>query len=115
MGRFAQAALPQSGDGAFESITSDRVQAPSASTRTVLEDKAPSEGVNRARKRPEEYWDRMRPQLSTVFKDTVEITGDWRVEVDDKGSDSTMHPENRFRRPCQTRHGGQSLLPKAKP
>ena len=95
---LVRAALPlKVADGAFELNQLLRQGAQQLQVRqrvtALLEDKAPSEGVNRARKRLGRYWDRMRPQLSTVFKEAVEITGDWRVEVDEKGTEFHYAPQ----------------------
>jgi hypothetical protein len=95
---LVRAALPlQVADGAFELNKLLRKGAGQLQVRqrvtALLEDKAPSKGATKVRKRLGNYWDRVRPQLSTVFQEIVEITGDWRLEIDDRGTEFHYAPQ----------------------
>lgn len=95
---LVRAALPlQVANGALELNQLLRQGAQQLQVRkrvtALLEDKAPSDGVTKARKRIGKYWDRIRPQLSTVFTELVELNGDWRVEIDDKGTEFHYAPQ----------------------
>lgn len=53
----------------------------------LLEDRQPPPVVTRARKRAADLWGRRREQVYKTVKDIVTITGDWKLEVDDKGTE----------------------------
>jgi hypothetical protein len=53
----------------------------------LLEDRQPPPVVTRARKRAAGIWDRRRGQVYKTVKDIVTVSGDWKLEVDDKGTE----------------------------
>ena len=53
----------------------------------LLEDRQPPQVVSRARERAADIWGRRREQVYKVIQDIVTVEGDWKLEIDDKGTE----------------------------
>ena len=53
----------------------------------LLEDRAPSERVQRARRRIGDAWRRVKPQLYRTLDEVFHVEGDWKVIIDQDGTD----------------------------
>lgn len=52
----------------------------------LLEDRQPPAVVNRARERAADIWGRRREQVYKALNDILSVDGDWKLEVDEKGT-----------------------------
>ncbi len=53
----------------------------------LLEDRQPPAVVSRARRRAADIWGRRRTQVYQKIAEIVTVEGDWKVEIDDKGTE----------------------------
>ncbi|NOY25489.1 MAG: hypothetical protein GXP62_06405 [Oligoflexia bacterium] len=53
----------------------------------LLEDRQPPQVVTRARQRAAGIWGRRRGQVYQTISDIVTVEGDWKLEIDDKGTE----------------------------
>ncbi len=53
----------------------------------LIEDKAPSERIQRARKRLGDMWRKHKPQVYRTLDEVLHVEGDWKVVIDQDGTD----------------------------
>jgi hypothetical protein len=59
----------------------------------LLEDRAPSERVQRARRRLGDAWRRVKPQVYKTLDEVFHVEGDWKVIIDQDGTDFHYGPQ----------------------
>ena len=53
----------------------------------LLEDKAPAEAVQKAKRRVSALWERKKPQLYQALNELIKVEGNWQVMIDQDGTD----------------------------
>lgn len=53
----------------------------------LIEDKAPSETIQRARRRLGDIWKKHKPQVYRTLDEILHVEGDWKVVIDQDGTD----------------------------
>jgi hypothetical protein len=86
------AALPvQIADGAFDLSKNVYQGVKQLGVRkrvsNLLEDKASSETVQKAKKRVSALWERKKPQLYHALNELIKVEGNWQIVIDQKGTD----------------------------
>ena len=89
---LVSAALPvQVADGAFDLSKNVYRGVKQLGVRqrvsNLLEDKAPSETVQKAKRRVSKLWERRKPQLYQALDELIKVEGDWKVMIDQEGTD----------------------------
>lgn len=89
---LVKAALPltvQQGEFELGALVHQGVQQLQVKQKVValLEDRQPPPVVDRARRRAADIWGRRRTQVYKTLRDVVSVEGDWKLEVDDKGTE----------------------------
>jgi len=86
------AALPtQIADGAFDLSRNVYQGVKQLGVRqkvsNLLEDKAPSETVQKAKKKVSAFWERKKPQLYHALNELIKVEGNWKVIIDKEGTE----------------------------
>lgn len=89
---LVKAALPltvQKGEFELGALVYQGVQQLQVKEKVValLEDRQPPAAVDKARKRAAALWGRRREQVYKTLRDVVSVDGDWKLEIDDKGTE----------------------------
>lgn len=89
---LVKAALPltvQKGEFELASLVHQGVRQLQVKEKVValLEDRQPPPVVDRARQRAADIWGRRRTQVYKTIRDVVSVEGDWKLEVDDQGTE----------------------------